>query len=59
MEELRADVRARGLESDITFTGHRSERSLAIYQRLGYVPFREERGTDGLTLVYLEKGQGR
>ena len=37
------------------FTGHRSERNLHLYQRLGYRPFRRERITPSLTLVYLEK----
>ena len=37
------------------FTGHRSERNLHLYQKLGYRPFRRERVTPSLTLVYLEK----
>ena len=37
------------------FTGHRSERNLYLYQKLGYRPFRRQRFTDSLTLVYLEK----
>jgi ribosomal protein S18 acetylase RimI-like enzyme len=37
------------------FTGHRSERNLHLYQKLGYRPFRRERATASLTLVYLEK----
>lgn len=37
------------------FTGHRSERNLYLYQKLGYRPFRRERVTPALTLVYLEK----
>ena len=37
------------------FTGHRSERNLHLYHKLGYRPFRRERVTDSLTLVYLEK----
>lgn len=37
------------------FTGHRSERNLCLYQKLGYRPFRNERLSDTLTIVYLEK----
>jgi GNAT superfamily N-acetyltransferase len=37
------------------FTGHRSERNLYLYQKLGYRPLRRESVTDALTLVYLEK----
>jgi GNAT superfamily N-acetyltransferase len=37
------------------FTGHLSERNLYLYNKLGYRPFKRERITDALTLVYLEK----
>lgn len=37
------------------FTGHRSERNLALYERLGYVRFKRERITPSLEFVYLEK----
>jgi GNAT superfamily N-acetyltransferase len=37
------------------FTGHRSERNLHIYGRLGYRVFREEAVSDRLKLLYLEK----
>jgi GNAT superfamily N-acetyltransferase len=37
------------------FTGHRSVDNLRLYQRLGYRPFRQERVSDGLTMVFLEK----
>lgn len=37
------------------FTGHRSERNLHLYQKLGYEPFRRERVSEALTLVFLEK----
>ena len=37
------------------FTGHLSERNLYLYDRLGYRPFKRERISDALTLVYLEK----
>jgi ribosomal protein S18 acetylase RimI-like enzyme len=41
------------------FTGHLSDRSIAIYRRLGYTPFRTERLSDTLSLVYLEKRVSR
>jgi ribosomal protein S18 acetylase RimI-like enzyme len=37
------------------FTGHLSERNLYLYRKLGYRAFRQERISDALTLVYLEK----
>jgi ribosomal protein S18 acetylase RimI-like enzyme len=37
------------------FTGHRSERNLRLYQRLGYRVFKREPAADGVTLVFLEK----
>jgi ribosomal protein S18 acetylase RimI-like enzyme len=37
------------------FTGHKSERNLHLYRKLGYRPFRSEQVTDNLTIVYLEK----
>lgn len=37
------------------FTGDRSERNLALYQRLGYRQFRTARLSPRVTLVYLEK----
>jgi ribosomal protein S18 acetylase RimI-like enzyme len=37
------------------FTGEKSERNLYLYRKLGYVPFRHQRLTDKLTLIYLEK----
>ncbi len=37
------------------FTGHRSERNLYFYRKLGYLPFRAEAASDRLSLVYLEK----
>lgn len=37
------------------FTGHQSERNLRFYQRLGYRAFKEERITDTLRMVFLEK----
>ncbi len=37
------------------FTGHLSERNLHLYGKLGYRPYRTERVTDALSLIYLEK----
>lgn len=37
------------------FTGHKSERNLRFYRRLGYAPFKEEQVTDVLKLVLMEK----
>ena len=37
------------------FTGHRSERNLHLYRKLGYRDFSEEKVSSGLTLKYLEK----
>jgi ribosomal protein S18 acetylase RimI-like enzyme len=37
------------------FTGHKSERNLRFYQKLGYRAFKEERVTDALRMVFLEK----
>lgn len=40
------------------FTGHLSEKNLALYEKLGYKRFREEKINDGLEFVYLEKKAG-
>lgn len=37
------------------FTGHRSERNLYLYRKLGYREWRREKVHDRLDLVYLEK----
>ena len=37
------------------FTSSKSVRNLALYERLGYVRFREQKVSDELTFVYLEK----
>jgi len=37
------------------FTGHRSERNLYLYQKLGYKIFKSEPDNEKLTTVYLEK----
>ncbi len=37
------------------FTGHRSVRNLSLYQHLGYSPFREQRLSDQVSLIFLEK----
>ncbi len=45
-------IRARRYE---LFTSERSTRNLYLYQKLGYVPFRQERQSERVNLVYLEK----
>lgn len=37
------------------FTGHKSERNLHIYNKLGYQEIRRETIRDDLRLVYMEK----
>ncbi|HIE32132.1 MAG TPA: GNAT family N-acetyltransferase [Methanosarcinales archaeon] len=37
------------------FTGHRSKRNIHLYRKLGYSEFKDERVTEDLTLVYMEK----
>ena len=37
------------------FTGHKSERNIRFYQRLGYRTFREEQVSDSLRLVFMQK----
>ena len=40
------------------FTGHKSERNLYFYRKLGYREFKRERVHDSVTLIYLEKAVG-
>ena len=40
------------------FTGHKSERNLALYRKLGYREFKRERLHATLTMVFLEKMAG-
>ncbi len=37
------------------FTGHRNERNLYLYHKLGYKAFKSEPANEKLTIVYLEK----
>lgn len=37
------------------FTGHRSERNLALYEKAGYKPFKTVRAGERESLIYLEK----
>ena len=37
------------------FTGHRSERNIYLYRKLGYEIFKRERVTSSLTHVFMEK----
>lgn len=53
MDEI--ERRFRGAKRFELFTGHKSEGNLRLYERLGYRPFRRERVSDTLELVYLEK----
>ena len=41
------------------FTGHKSQRNLYLYQKLGYRPFKRQRINDMLPLVFLEKENDR
>jgi ribosomal protein S18 acetylase RimI-like enzyme len=40
------------------FTGHKSERNIRLYQKLGYQISRSEPASDGLIMVYMEKVTG-
>ena len=40
------------------FTGHKSDRNLYLYRKLGYREFKRERVHDALTLVFMEKAVG-
>ena len=37
------------------FTGHRSRRNIHLYRKLGYRAFRNERISDDLTIIFMEK----
>jgi len=37
------------------FTSDKSIRNIKLYERLGYVKFKEQKVADGLTFIYLEK----
>lgn len=37
------------------FTGHKSEKNLYLYQKLGYKIFKSEKITDNLSFIYLKK----
>jgi len=53
MDEI--EKRFQGVERFELFTGHKSEGNLRFYERLGYRPFRSEKVSETLELVYLEK----
>ena len=40
------------------FTGHKSERNLYLYKKLGYKRFKTVTASEKLTIVYLEKYHG-
>ena len=37
------------------FTGFKSEKNLYLYQKLGYSPFKKEKVSNNVTLIFLEK----
>ncbi|MGD0885164.1 MAG: GNAT family N-acetyltransferase [Thermodesulfovibrionales bacterium] len=37
------------------FTGHRSERTIHLYEKNGYLEFRRERASKNIILVFMEK----
>ncbi|MDT8901962.1 GNAT family N-acetyltransferase [Anaeroselena agilis] len=41
------------------FTGHKSVANIRLYQKHGYIPFKTETVTDGLSFIYLEKIKGK
>ncbi len=41
------------------FTGHKSEKNLYLYQKLGYKVFKTVKANDRLNIVYLDKLQGQ
>jgi ribosomal protein S18 acetylase RimI-like enzyme len=51
IEEKFRDVRRYDL-----YTGHKSEKNLALYEKLGYRKFGEKPEGNNLTLIYMEKG---
>jgi SAM-dependent methyltransferase/ribosomal protein S18 acetylase RimI-like enzyme len=55
--KLMHEIEARFAEAERfgLFTGHRSERNLHLYEKLGYRIFRTEPISDNVKLVYLEK----
>jgi ribosomal protein S18 acetylase RimI-like enzyme len=40
------------------FTGHKSEKNIRFYRKLGYMEFKDAQITEGMTLVYMEKYTG-
>ena len=52
MKEIEAYLKAKRY---VLFTGHRSERNLRLYHRLGYRPYEREVASDSRTIVYMEK----
>lgn len=55
MKEIEA--RFPGAKRFELFTGHRSERNIRLYERLGYRVFRQQRIHAALSLVHLEKSR--
>ncbi|MGE5614336.1 MAG: GNAT family N-acetyltransferase [Bacillota bacterium] len=40
------------------FTGHKSEKNLYLYRKIGYTDFKRENVSENLQFVYLEKARG-
>jgi ribosomal protein S18 acetylase RimI-like enzyme len=45
----------KGVKRFELFTGHKSERNIALYQKLGYIIFNTEKISEKLQLVFMEK----
>lgn len=41
------------------FTGEKSEKNIYLYKKLGFKIYKEEKVTDDLSFVYLEKLSGK
>jgi len=53
MKEIEAQFRGCGRYE--LYTGMKSERNIRLYQKLGYRIFKDERVSDKLTIVFMEK----
>ena len=56
LQAIESEFKGRRFE---LYTGARSEKNLALYEKCGYVRFKTEQATPGLTFVYMEKTSGR
>jgi GNAT superfamily N-acetyltransferase len=55
MQAMEAEFRGKRFE---LYTGAKSAKNLALYEKWGYARFRTEEAAPGLTLVYMEKPPG-